>query len=319
MKRFSFIPIIIIIGGGCLAYYYSQPVRKLLEPIVINVQKKFLPAAPCTEPILYSINSFDNRFNISQDQFKKDIAEAANVWNVALGKTLFTYDANGGSLKINLIYDYRQQTTLQLNKIDTVISSDRANYDAIKAKYDALSQQYATDKASLQLKIDAYNQAISSYNEQVASWNDRGGAPPAEYQNLQMEKQNLGFQAASLDQTRATFNQLVDKLNSLTPELNQLARTLNLNVKAYNTVGASTGEQFSEGEFIEDSSGTRINIYQFKNENQLVRVLEHELGHALGLGHVNNSSSIMYYLNSGINQKLTASDKAELNAVCNSK
>lgn len=318
MKRLISIFIIIIIIGGGLAYYYSQPVRKLLEPIVVSVQKKFLPAAPCTEPILYSIGSFDSRFNISQNQFRKDISEAASVWNLALGKTLFIYNAES-SLKVNLIYDYRQKTTLQLNKIDTVISDDRASYNTAKTKYDALSQQYAKDKASLQVKIDSYNQAISSYNEQVASWNDRGGAPPAEYQKLQEEKQNLGFQATSLDQDRSAFNQLVDTLNSLVPELNQLAHTLNLNVKTYNTVGASTGEQFSEGEYVEDSSGTRINIYQFKNENQLVRVLEHELGHALGLGHVNNSESIMYYLNSGINQKLTANDLAELNTVCNSK
>lgn len=318
MKRLISIFIIIIIIGGGLAYYYSQPVRKLLEPIVVSVQKKFLPAAPCTEPIPYSIGSFDSRFNISQDQFRKDISEAASVWNLALGKTLFTYDANS-SVKINLIYDYRQKATLQLNKINTVISDDRANYDIAKAKYDALSQQYARDKASLQVKTDTYNQAISSYNEQIASWNNRGGAPPAEYQKLQEEKQSLAIQAASLDQDRSAFNQLVDTLNSLAPELNKLAHTLNLNVKTYNTVGASTGEQFSEGEYVEDSSGTRINIYQFKNENQLVRVLEHELGHAIGLGHVNNSESIMYYLNSGINQKLTANDLAELNTVCNSK
>lgn len=316
MKRFLFLLIIVVSGG--VAYYYSQPVRHLLEPIVITVQKKFAPPAPCTEPILYSINSSDSRFAISSTQLKKDIAQAASIWNTALGKKLFAYDTSG-SLKINLIYDYRQKATVQLNKIDTVISSDRATYDALKVKYDAISQQYLQEKASLQAKLDAYNQEMASYNEQVASWNDRGGAPPAEYEKLQIEKQNLNNQATALDLERSAFNQLADTLNSLVPQLNQLARTLNINVKTYNTVGASTGEQFNEGEYVEDANGTRINIYQFKNENQLIRVLEHELGHALGLGHVQDPKAIMYYLNEGTNEKLTTSDMSELKAICNSK
>jgi chromosome segregation ATPase len=266
---------------------------------------------------LYSIGSFDSRFGVGVSQFKKDVAQAASVWNAALGKTILTYDA-GGSLKINLIYDYREQTTLEQNKINTVISSDRATYDALKARYNALSQQYTQNKVSLQAKIDTYNQEMVLYNEQVASWNARGGAPPAEYEKLQTEKQALAAEVASLDLYRASFNQLAETLNSLVPELNHLAQILNLNVKAYNTVGTSAGEQFDEGEYVEDASGTRINVYQFNNEGQLVRVLEHELGHALGLGHVIDPKAIMYYLNEGTNEKLTASDISELKAICNS-
>jgi hypothetical protein len=124
--------------GGIFAYYYSQPIQHLLEPIIINVQKKFLPPNPCTEPILYSVDSFDERFAISSTQLKKDIAQAASIWNAALGKNLFAYDVSS-SLKINLIYDYRQKATVQLNKSDTVISNDRAIYDALKVKYEAIS------------------------------------------------------------------------------------------------------------------------------------------------------------------------------------
>jgi predicted Zn-dependent protease len=40
----------------------------------------------------------------------------------------------------------------------------------------------------------------------------------------------------------------------------------------------------------------KINIYQFDDIERLTLVLAHEFGHALGLTHVGNPKSVMYYL-----------------------
>lgn len=63
--------------------------------------------------------------------------------------------------------------------------------------------------------------------------------------------------------------------------MNQLIVILNLNVNQFNTVSHSNGEEFEEGEYVRDISGERINIYEFDGEKKLIRVLTHELGHAL--------------------------------------
>ena len=86
-----------------------------------------------------------------------------------------------------------------------------------------------------------------------------------------------------------------------------------------NIVNQGAGEKFSAGEYIRDETGERINIYQFDGRDKLIRVLAHELGHALGLDHVDDPASVMYEMNSGTGETLGAGDIAELRKLCDAK
>jgi hypothetical protein len=296
---------IVIIGTGIFAYYYT------------------LPPLPCTEPIYYTIGTVDQRFNMSKNKLAIDLAQASSIWNSALKKPILTYDANSShsvdDLVVNLIYDNRQQVTSQLHSISTAVTDQKNTYSTLKAQYDMLSKQYVIDKSTLDTEINTYDQALNAYNTEVDMWNSKGGAPKDQYVLLQSEKQNLDSQLASIKADQTTFNQSVDTLNALRTQLNTTAQALNTNVATYNTIGTGISEQFNEGEYVEDNTGHHINIYQYSTENQLIRVFEHEFGHALGLSHVDDPKAVMYYLNEGTNEKLTASDIAELNTVCHKK
>ena len=70
--------------------------------------------------------------------------------------------------------------------------------------------------------------------------------------------------------------------------------------------------------YVEEGGDRRIDIYEFSTEEKLVRVLAHELGHALGIDHVPDSKAIMYEFNEENSLTLTDADKAALVGVCES-
>jgi predicted nucleic acid-binding Zn-ribbon protein len=168
----------------------------------------------------------------------------------------------------------------------------------------------------LEAEVKYFNQRQDAYEAEVRSWNRKGGAPEAEYDKLEKERSALEAEASALQKKQAELNRKADEVNALVAELNTLAKKLNLSVEHYNTVNDSRGETFEEGLYVSDGKEREINIYEFEDRAELVRLLAHELGHALDLDQVADPEAIMYELNQSENIKPTAADLAELRLRC---
>lgn len=297
LKRNGFALLLLLIVAG-FGYYYFTYVYK----------------GPCEAPILYRLGSIDPRFGVSTTTFEKDIEQASGIWGNAIDRDLFQYDPSG-PLVINLVYDIRQQATQQENKLASINEEYGSQADAVKEQYVTLEEKYRTLEKEYRDQLNALQAAWDVYNRNVAYWNGRGGAPKKEYNTLTAERDKLVAEQNSLEAKRQELNTLAGEINSLIDQYNGLVKQINANVDTINSDGIA-GTQFEQGVYISDESGRRINIYQFDNQTYFIRVLTHELGHALGLGHNNNPESIMNPLNQSESLTLTPEDIESLKAEC---
>lgn len=277
---------------------------------VLYTQAVPLFTPPCTTPITYSVGTYDARFGISESQFSVALAHAASVWNTELGRTLIQTAPPGETgISANLVYsDVQKATELGKN-----IDAEQQAYNEKKAEVNRIKDSFSQAKELYEQKAKAYDRSVQAYQKDVDYWNAQGGAPPAEYQKLKNKASALEEERRALNREAEAVNTLAGKINIAVDQLNALAQKINSKVNTYNT---NAGEDFDQGDYEEDADGKRINVYEFKNTTDLERVLVHEFGHALGLGHVANPDSVMYSFNIGEGLALTDEDKAELAQVC---
>jgi hypothetical protein len=266
---------------------------------------------PCEHVLSYSIGSFDPRFGITQDQFRAYIESAEAIWEKPLDRELFQYDPRA-SFKINLIFDDRQQKTLDERDLKQNIDTKEQSYDQVVGQYNSLAYQHQQDLDDYNAQKAEYDSRLQKYNDQVTYWNQQGGAPADEYEKLNDEKNALQKISADLETKRTAVNKQATDLNALSDTVNELAKKLNIDVDNYNGKFGDA-RQFDQGIYTGDS----IDIYQFNEEADLKLVLAHELGHALHLEHVNDPKAIMYYLMDKQDIKNTQLTETDLAAIKN--
>jgi predicted Zn-dependent protease len=298
MKKLgNYLSIIILLGLiGTSAYFIYQKTR-----------------SPCDRQLEYSIGRFDTQFGISQSDFKSYITDAGSVWEKVLGKKEFIYNPNA-SFKINLVYDERQLATVQKQKTEFGLSAAEDVFKKLDTDFEAFKSQYDQRVASYESDLASLKKRQSDYEAEVAKFNNMKRLSRDQFQSLETERQYINSEVQRLNSEASSINTLTGQMNNLLEKRNAGAATYNKIAAEYNKK-YNGGLEFNQAEY----TGSAINVYQFGNKKDLILAITHELGHAIGMGHVDNPKSIMYYItgiNAETNPAPTAEDLAELNKVC---
>lgn len=271
---------------------------------------------PCSKPIEYSIGEVDQKFGISKDDVLKNALEAEKVWEAEARKDLFKYNPKA-EFKINLVFDERQQSTNESIKLEDNLEKLDVAHDSTLQEYNLLKEKYSKQLEEYNKNVDEYEKRIEKYNKDVAYWNSRGGATEEEYKKLEKEKKELKAMYEKLEKERKVINNLASQANQTAEKENQIVNKYNSSLETYKSRFGESRE-FEKGIY----SGQIINIYEFREVEDLRMTIIHEFGHALGIDHLNDPGSIMYYLMGEQdleNPKLTEEDISALKNVCKIK
>ncbi len=242
----------------------------------------------CDQPITFSVNHIDPSFNISKKQVIKDAREAANIWNNLAKKTIFLYDPSS-ALDINLVYDERQSNITQ-------ISEKREQIDEKQNELSSSVEEFEERREKLTEDLD-------NLNEEISYWNEKGRTSRDIYNQLIRKQKNLQKEVDKI-------NKMAEQLNTTADQINQQITSVNNSVKKFNELLTVKPE---EGVYL--GGPNKINIFIYENETSFRHTVTHELGHALGLGHVEEVDSIMYPISSE-NSRATEADRRLLQNYC---
>jgi len=272
----------------------------LLLAVIAGSGYTYLTAiAVCVTPLHYRIGTFDDRFIITEASAKEALAEAEAVWESLTDRNLFIYDEEA-KFTINFIYDDRQAVALDQHDTEARLNTVEEQNQKINAEFKALENVFNQKKAHYEQAVLAYNLAFNNLNKKIDEYNNSPNPSTEEEQGLRLEQRELDREARALDEEVRELNAMSDQLNDLAQRGNVMVEVYNQGVQSYNNRFGEAHE-FTQGDY----QGNEINIYTFLDEAELVRVLVHEFGHALGIGHVENDVSMMYHIMS--NQPAVAS------------
>lgn len=241
----------------------------------------------CLAPVGWRLVELDPAFRLTEAEAVNLISTAAEQWNRVTGLSLFVHDPLNG-FPIYFQYDERQQ---QLAK-RLLLQRNVQRYDE---HLDILHQHYQRQLALVQQQAQRVEQLQQVYHQQVSELQQGGQTAPAGIQQqwriLEEEQRIFRQQKDALNTEQQRLEQMINRRNALLPEQQVIAS---------HELGVMTIK----------NKQRKMVIYAFADKQDLLVTLQHEFGHALGLPHSPDKTSVMHAQLNSEQQWLTASDFA---------
>ena len=254
------------------------------------------------------------RYKITEIQLKEIIDEVEDILETQLGMDIFDYSLTGKAIDLIYIPESKLES-----RIKTLIDKIQVKETKIKKLQNFIQQKLKTiNFRGRQIKESnkILNTQINNYNEYVQNVNKMKFFSKQEYLNTQKYvktlKYKLDLETHEFQKEKSNFNKITNTHNNnllfYTSKVNEFRRlnkqleSISRNFKKVKGVAIGVKELtfktfYKNGKKIKKgrvkTSMKKIEIYGFENKDELRAVLAHEIGHLVGIPHIQIKNALM--------------------------